>query len=637
MRRSICYTEPTQALAGERNTWTFLYTPSTPLPKGTLVRFDLACKGRSIDWEIPSSNLKEKGNLIWMEDSHGKILSAKESERDDSIVPFYDFKLPTDCKAGETLTICLGTMDKAKKEKYGSKAQQTIQRRRPFYILVDTTGKGNWSEPETFALDVRGNLLQTIRLLTPSIVVKNKRFDMTIRFEDEYGNLTNNAPSNTLIELSHKNLRESLSWKLFLPETGYLTIPNLYFNEVGVYTIQLKNLLSGESFLSSPIKCLPSEDKNIFWGLLHGESERFDATENIENCLRHFRDEKALAFFATSSPDTQEETSSQMWKVIGQNVQEFNEEERFCSLLGQQWLGEPKVEGARLFLYAKDDKPLMRKKDVRASSLKKIYKMMSPEEFISIPMFTMADTCGYDFEEWDPEFERVVEIYNAWGSSECTKKEKNPYPIVSMSKKGAKEYKEGGCLHALMQNKRFGFVAGGLDDRGPFSDLYDADQQQYFPGMTALLLDSLSRQEVMQAIYNRNCYATTGDRIILSYTLAQKIMGSELSTAEKPGLAVVRHIQGYVAGATEIESVEIIRNGSVVHTIHPQSDQIEFEWDDKEPLAKIALKDPKTGSLFAFYYIKVVQKNGHMAWGSPIWIDLAKEPKKKPSEERKAV
>ena len=31
-------------------------------------------------------------------------------------------------------------------------------------------------------------------------------------------------------------------WKLFIPETGFITLPNLYFNEPGVYKIQLKNL-----------------------------------------------------------------------------------------------------------------------------------------------------------------------------------------------------------------------------------------------------------------------------------------------------------------------------------------------------------------------------------------------------------
>ena len=107
---------------------------------------------------------------------------------------------------------------------------------------------------------------------------------MILRFEDCYGNLTNNAPEDTMIEFTHENLRDSLKWRLFLPETGFIALPNLYFNEPGIYSILLKNLKTKEEYRSGPIKCFPTETKNVFWGTLHGESERFDSGDNIENC-----------------------------------------------------------------------------------------------------------------------------------------------------------------------------------------------------------------------------------------------------------------------------------------------------------------------------------------------------------------
>lgn len=642
MRRSICYTEPGHALAGEINNWKFFYTPALNLPKGTVLRFDLACKGRAIDWEAPTSHVSEKGNCIWLDDGHGHKLTSKEVDRPDSVVPFYDFKLPCEVKAGSPLIFCMGSPSPQKKKTHGTKAQLTIQRRRPFQLFVDTTGKGQWEDPEIFTIDVKGNTLQTIKVLAPSLTVKNKRFDIILRFEDEYGNLTNNAPENTLIELSHSNLRDTLNWRLFLPETGFLAVPNLYFNEVGVYTIQLKNLSSKEVFYSSPIKCLPEDTQNIFWGLLHGESERFDSTESIDSCLRHFRDEKSLNFYATSSPDPIEETSQNTWKNICQQVQELNDDERFTVFLGQQWTSSEPAEGIRQFIFSKDEKPIIRQKEIRTSSLKKIYKSFAAKDFISIPLSPMSDKAGCTFEEFDPEFERVVEIYNAWGSSECLKKEGNQYPIHSESKKGFHEHKEGACLSALMQNKRFGFVSGGLDDRGAFSELFEADQDQYSPGLTAILADTLSRAELFEALYHRHCYATTGDRIILNYTLAQKKMGSELSTADKPGLETIRHISGYVAGTSPIETIEIIRNGQVKRHFEPKCDHFDFEWDDLDSLESVCLKDPKSNALFSFYYIRVKLKNGHMAWGSPIWIDTVKTTKKakvtsQPKQEKKVA
>ena len=201
--------------------------------------------------------------------------------------------------------------------------------------------------------------------------------------------MTNNAPEGTLVEVSYEHLRENLNWKLFVPETGFINVPNLYFNEPGIYKIQLRNLKT-EVFFSAPIKCFAETDKSIFWGLLHGESEKVDSGENIESCLRHFRDEKNIQFFATSSFENVEETSNEVWKSISTQVTEFNEDFRFTTLLGFQWFNEAPDEGLRQLIYSKDNKPILRKKDMKTNTFKKIYKSHTPKDLISIPSFTMA-------------------------------------------------------------------------------------------------------------------------------------------------------------------------------------------------------------------------------------------------------
>ena len=629
MRRSICFTEPTTAIAGERKTWRFILTPCVTLPKGTVLKFDIGSRGRVIDWEVPEVTSSTSANMIWAEIEGGKKLQAKAVKVPHSIVPNFEFTLPTEVAAGKKITIAIGTPQASKEEKNGNLSQLTIQRRRPFNLYIDPTGKRQYSEPEVFTIDIKGNTLHTIRILTPSVAVKNKRFDVILRFEDRFGNLTNNAPDDTLIEFTHENLRDSLKWRLFLPETGFIALPNLYFNEPGVYSICLKNLKTGEEFRSSPIKCFANEAKNLFWGTLHGESERFDSAENIENCLRHFRDEKSLNFFGCSSPESVEETSNEVWKKICEQVAEFDEDDRFCALLGQQFCGESKSEGVRVLVYNKDERPILRKKDARCSTLKKAYKLFSPKEVLSIPSFTMSNTHSFDFADFSPEHERVAEIYNAWGCSEKTAKEGNSFPIHSPTKKGVREAAEGSLLKALMKNRRFGFVAGGHDDRSIFSSLYDTDQKQYPGGLTGVLCDRLTRQNIFDALYNRHCYATTGERIVLGLFLAGHPMGTELSTAQKPGLHINRHLSGYVAGTKPLKKVEIIRNGEVIQTFRSETNFLDFAYDDMDDLAKVSVKAPDTGMLFVFYYLRVTQADGHMAWSSPIWIDcLPRQPKK---------
>lgn len=626
MRRSIAICEPAVAYAGQRGTWTFHYTTATPLPEGTRLRFDLLSEGRPTDWEIPSADSKKKKNVIYLELENKKRIYPKEVLPAGAITPLFEFVLPEEIEPEESFKIIIGKgpSSSSSDEAAGNASQCTLQRRRPFHLLIDTKGKGDFSSPEVFTLDVKGAGLAKIRAITPSFVVKNKRFDVILRFEDEFGNLTSNTEEGTLIEVSYDQLRENLNWKLFIPETGYLAIPNLYFNEPGVYRLRLKNLKNSEEFFSSPIKCFASETHNLFWGLLHGESEKYDTSEDIEPCLRHLRDELALNFFSTSNIENADETPNNLWKHIASSVAQFNEEDRFVSLLGFQWQGEDEEEGLRQFIYAKDSKPLARKKDSKSNMLKKIYRTHTPKDLMSIPLFTGSNLSPFNFEEFNPEMERVVEIYNAWGSCECTPKQGNPFPIQSKKKRGAKTYEPGTLQSALGRGYRFGFVAGGLDDRGTFEHLLDEDQTQYDPGLTAVLADTFSREGLFSALYNRRCYATTGQRIILGFDIAGSIMGSEISLAKKPGLAFNRHISGFVVGTGPVEKIEIIRCGKCLETIVPESETAEFTYDDMDNLDKIALPPGVNETPFVYYYVRVTQKDGHVAWSSPIWIDLDK-------------
>ncbi|MGR3912862.1 MAG: DUF3604 domain-containing protein [Candidatus Rhabdochlamydia sp.] len=618
MRRSICVCDPLHCYAGEVRTFRFHYTPAINLPKGAKIRFDLGTEGRNIDWQSPQINPKDKKNMIWMELSDGKSLTPKLVEKEGSSSSLYEFVIPIDIKSGDLLVICLGSpSDESEK---GSRAQLNVQRRKPFHLFIDPRGKNDFKEEETFHLDIRGNILHHIRILAPSLVAKNKRFDVLVRFEDAFGNLTSHAPEGSLIELSYENQRGNLNWKLFIPETGFINLPNLYFNEPSIYKIQLENLKTHDKYYSSPIKCLSDSQTILCWGIFHGESEKNSSQEGIEACLREFRDEKAFQFYGVSPFESLEETSNEAWKLISQQSSEFNEDQRFSSFLGFQF---PAEEGLRQVVYFKDQRPLLRQKDAKSSSLTKLHNILTPKEGITIPQMSMAKGFETDFSSLDSDVEKVIEIYNAWGSSECSSKEGNPRPIRSSAKKGVQEVESGSIIKALCHNKRLGFVAGGLDKREPFAKFLEPGQEQYSPGLTAVLCSDHTRESIAQAILSRSCYATTGARIIVGFHIAGAPMGSELNTKAKPGLAINRHISGYVCGTTAIQEVALIRNGVVIKKFDVDGDSLSFTYDDMEPLAKIALPGGAGKTPFIFYYLRVTQADQHMAWSSPIWVDSA--------------
>ncbi|MFY7842474.1 MAG: DUF3604 domain-containing protein [Rhabdochlamydiaceae bacterium] len=621
MRRSICYCEPNNVLAGQVSTWKFIYIPSTLLPKGSLIRFDFLSQNRQSDWEIPSANLNEARNVIFahIEDL---LVPCSEVKSKNQKVPVFDFILPSELKPGASFIITVGAPpERINDSKNGNQAQTFTQRRRSFQLSIDPKGKQDFKEHEIFNIDIKGNTLHNIRILTPSIVSKNKRFDVVVRFEDIHGNLTSNAPQGTLIELSYEHLRENLNWKLFVPETGFLTLPNLYFNEPGLYKIQLHNTQNKTKFYSQPIKCFAQVNHSLFWGLLRGESNKIDASTNIETTLRVFRDEEALQFFSSSNLENIDVTSAENWKQVSNFIAEFNEDYRFSTFLGFDWEGEKELEGLRQMIHSKDHKPLPRKKEAKTNSLKKVYRSFPQKELISIPYATMAHNHYYNFADFSEETERVVEIYNPLGSSECLKEEGNPKPIRNLSKQGITENKEGSIQLALKRNKRFGFVAGGIDKKGALAYLSEQDQHFYTSGLTAILATEQTRECLFQSLYDRHCYATTGEKIILGFNIAGAVMGSELSTKTKPGLFINRHITSYVSSPSEIHEVHIVRNGVVIKVYEPKEHSFEFTFDDTDPLSGFLLPTENEKDPFVYYYLRVILKNSHMAWSSPIWID----------------
>ena len=619
MAQSICKTHPAVSLAGHSGNWNFIFIPGTGLPEKTILRFDILSDGENGAWQLPQAASNIKLNCIWLNIGDEKKIIPEAVETAGKTV--FDFTLNRAVKAGEELIITMGSFGKSSDKK--NTAQTFTQRRRPFHLYVDTKGKKNFpKDPEVFHLDIKGGELSNIRIIGPSMVTRNDRFDLMLRFEDAFGNLTGYAPEDTLIELSYDQLRENLNWKLFIPETGYLSLPNLYFNDPGTYRIKLTNLQNKNVYHSAPIECLPESGNSLYWGILHAESIRFKTAEEVENSLRDFRDDHALQFYASSVFEDEKSTPAADWKLVSSQIAQFNEEERFVSMLGFQWFGEPSTEGLRHFIYPKDSKPILRMKESKSNSLKKIYRSHTPKELLSIPCLTMAKGYSFNFKDFHPEFERVVEIFNNFGSSECSAKKGNHFPIRTKGRKsGMSETEEGSIQKALSKNCRFGFVAGGTDRRGIYKETLENDQIEYGNGLTAISSQEYSRDNLFSALYDRSCYATTGARIVVTFHIAGMPMGSELSTETKPGLEYNRHIEVKIAGTDKIKEVILYRNLEKYQVLENLENEHTFTIDDSDPISKVTLSSPDDRPNFVYYYLRITQEDGQTAFITPIWID----------------
>jgi hypothetical protein len=87
-------------------------------------------------------------------------------------------------------------------------------------------------------------------------------------------------------------------------------------------------------------------------------------------------------------------------------------------------------------------------------------------------------------------------------------------------------------------------------------------------------------------------------------------MGSELALAPGDG----RRLEVRVNGTAPLERVEVVSQGVVVHRFAVEGPDLRAEWVDER----------RTRPRHDFYYyLRVRQEDGHCAWSSPIWGDLA--------------
>jgi hypothetical protein len=195
-------------------------------------------------------------------------------------------------------------------------------------------------------------------------------------------------------------------------------------------------------------------------------------------------------------------------------------------------------------------------------------------------------------EEIDGSLEPFVEIFQGFHAS--YEAPRAPRIVDAQSDIIHTSFKPDGYVsHALEKGYRLGFQAS-------------SDHVSTHVSYACLLAEEFSRKGLVEAMRKRHSYAAT-DNIVLDVRMGSLgIMGDEIRTSQ-PRLNVV------VLGTGPIDRVEIIRNGEVCHTERPLHGAAEsrFHWEDPAP---------RKGETPSYYYARVLQKDGQMAWASPIWV-----------------
>jgi len=200
---------------------------------------------------------------------------------------------------------------------------------------------------------------------------------------------------------------------------------------------------------------------------------------------------------------------------------------------------------------------------------------------------TSATGMGTDWRDNDPLVEPVVEIYQGHRQNY----EHPGAPMSNSAEDSIGGYQPAGYVwNALAKGYRLGFQVS-------------SDHVSTHLSYAVALVERNDRREIVDAFKRRRCYGAN-DNIVLIVTCGDRLMGEEFTTRERPRLRI------YAIGTHPIARVDIVKNNTYALTLAPHEQRIQLTWEDA------AAEPGKT----SYYYVRIQQANGAIAWASPMWI-----------------
>lgn len=389
-----------------------------------------------------------------------------------------------------------------------------------------------------------------------------------------------------------QRFREPYRFDLLIPHLG-----------VGVYRVVAKEATSGKVLaISNPVQILSSDSSlpNIYWGEIHAHTKQSDGCGSFSDLYRKAKDVAGLDFAAAA--DHACYFTDNEWELMQDITNYWNAPGSFVTLIGYEWAG---LEGHRCIYTSRDRLRLFRGMYPPTSSVKVLQKAFEKDEEIAIGLHaTLAK--GHEL-IWDhrQSIENFIEIYSMWGSNEShdapyLPKELSPHGVTANEflLEGARAGFTGGgdCHHGLVGFSSEDPWGQGVTTHTLYANLV------YRCGLTAAFLNVLTRKELIRALRTGRTYATTGARILLEVNLCGAGMGKIICTSK----AV---IEIEIHACSPVKEVCIVKDGSTVFKSAPNRLDVQLSWTDPEPVRKRH-----------FYYVRVIQSDGHIAWSSPIFV-----------------
>ena len=227
---------------------------------------------------------------------------------------------------------------------------------------------------------------------------------------------------------------------------------------------------------------------------------------------------------------------------------------------------------------------------------KDLYAYLKRNDGIAIS-HTSATRMGTDWRDNDPEVEPLVEIYQ--GDRVSAEYEGAPRAAYAGNPRSAPGgYEPAGFVwNAWAKGYKLGVQAA-------------SDHVATHISYACTISEDGSREGLLAAMRKRHSYGAT-DNIVLDYRL--RAGGKEYLQGDIVAAPCDFRLSLRVIGPEPIRQIDIIRNQEFVHTRQNLGRDVSFEFADAEA--------PPGES---YYYARVQQADGQIAWSSPIWVTVGR-------------
>lgn len=519
----------------------------------------------------------------------------------------------TQLTAGDKITVVYSNLSfsSSKVDRLRARAYKNVA----FNIYVDSNGNGVFHPIEKSpVINIKSSKPSKIVITGTSFVKIGQTFETTVRILDQYGNPAEDYSGTVSFPSTDPDAVLPKPYTFSPADKGVHVFKQNRMNTKGIHYITVKDSAGQFEDESNPIATVEATPEyKLYWGDLHGHhGQIFYEEGKLKNQYYNYaKDVSDLDFTSETAKSSTYWNVKDTWIEVSEAAFLYNTPGEFITFLGFEWMGK-KGQGHHDIYYRYDHQPYYSPDSESSDTLPELWNLLSNKDAITIPHATIYT--GFNWADQNNKLRPLVEIYSEWGSSE-----ENRIRSIRESK-GLMAYFKMLVKKVLYMGK-LGSVQQGLNNGNKMGFIACSDTHMGQPGgtqrglyavggLTAVYAKDLNRSDLWESFLKRRTYGTTGVRILLNFEVNGHMMGEEFKTSSDPAVKVK------VAGTDTIQKIDIIKCNYtnrkkcfISYSKSPNKRKTSFSWIDRD------FKED------CFYYVRVIQEDGNMAWSSPIWVD----------------